>query len=166
MTNVLEATVTKVIDGDTLLVEANGRELTVRVWGIDAPEMGQPYGPKARRAARELVSDGGDRKVHVHVEETGPYGRVIGRVRCRKFGDVDLACALVRQGYAWHSRDYRTTRALRQLETQAQRGGDGLWSQPDPTPPWVFRDRRKEKDLTDVFREAWDLVRFFWRVLS
>src|SRR5687768_7699197 len=47
----IEGTVTRVVDGDTLIVEpANGAPLTVRVQGIDAPEMCQPHGPQAKQA--------------------------------------------------------------------------------------------------------------------
>jgi len=154
--------VTDVKDGDTLATKgSDGDALTVRVWGIDCPETSQPYGPAATKAARHLV--GGER-VTLHVEDTGPYGRLIARVRD---GRVDLARSLVVSGYAWHSRKYPTSDELKTLEARAREEGAGLWSQADPTPPWQHRGEEKEPevDLVDAAKTGWSWARWLMRLL-
>ena len=42
--------VVAVKDGDTIEVLRSGRAVTVRLHGIDAPEMAQPFGSAAKRA--------------------------------------------------------------------------------------------------------------------
>ena len=52
----IEGVVTRVFDGDTVLVVvASGDSVTVRLNGVDAPEICQPHGPEARRALEEMV---------------------------------------------------------------------------------------------------------------
>lgn len=43
------------IDGDTLRIDAPGKDLRLRLWGISAPEMRDPGGTAARSALAELV---------------------------------------------------------------------------------------------------------------
>ena len=50
-----DAVVIDVPDGDTLVVLRNKTRLTVKLPGIDAPELDQPYGPEAKRFAAKLV---------------------------------------------------------------------------------------------------------------
>jgi micrococcal nuclease len=155
--------VSEVKDGDTIVAEgSDGDALTVRVWGIDAPETSQPYGPAATKAARHLV---GGQRVTLHVEDTGPYGRLIARVRD---GRVDLARSLVVSGYAWHSRKYGTSEELKELEAKAREEGAGLWSQTDPTPPWRHRgeDEEPEVDVLEAAKTGWSWAGWVWRVLS
>jgi len=132
--------VTSVIDGDTLKVLRDGREIKIRLAKIDCPELrGQPYG----RAAKKFMSSLTFRKV-VKVQEQGTdrYGRVIGTVflpdgRC-------LNNELVGAGLAWVYRRYAgNDQLLLGLEAEARRAKRGLWSQPDPGPPWEYR-RKKE----------------------
>ena len=40
--------VVAVLDGDTIRVMHNGRAERLRIYGIDCPERGQPYGTRAR----------------------------------------------------------------------------------------------------------------------
>lgn len=161
MPDTLTLDVVEVKDGDTLVARgSSGKTLTVRVWGIDAPESGQPYGPPATEAARRLF---GGETATLHVEDTGPYGRLIARVRTE---DVDLGQSLVASGYAWHSRNYGTSDVLRRLEREARREGAGLWTQDNPVPPWKHRDRKDEPDLLDAAQTGWRFGRWIWRLLS
>src|SRR5215471_9665841 len=41
-------------DGDTIRVLHEGRAQRVRLWGIDAPESGQPWGARARQFTGDL----------------------------------------------------------------------------------------------------------------
>lgn len=54
MPDILTVDVVDVTDGDTLTVEGSaGETVTVRLWGIDAPETSQPFGAEATAVARQ-----------------------------------------------------------------------------------------------------------------
>jgi endonuclease YncB( thermonuclease family) len=104
-----------VIDGDTLLV----KHTRVRMFGIDAPELSQYGGYKARS---HLIRLAGGKDVRVQPVALDCYGRTVARVWC---GDVDLSDQMVRDGFAratsrWNS-DYDAA------ESQARRRQCGLW---------------------------------------
>jgi len=70
--------VTKIIDGDTLMVKINDKETAVRLIGIDTPESGQCFGKEATDRAKELMEN---KKVKLDVDETqddkDKYGRLL-----------------------------------------------------------------------------------------
>ena len=59
--------VVKISDGDTITV-LNGKEQTkVRLYGIDAPELKQPYGKKSKQFLANLIAGKVCGKVHCEV---------------------------------------------------------------------------------------------------
>jgi endonuclease YncB( thermonuclease family) len=138
----LEGRVVGVRDGDTLdLLTTSDVQVRVRLAGIDAPEMGQAYGNVARRALSSMAYG---RIARVEWTKKDDYGRVVGKVRVR---DADVALRMIRQGLAWHYRAYaaeqsaadRKRYAAAEDGARAQR--TGLWQDPDPVAPWLFRHR-------------------------
>ncbi len=111
-----------VSDGDTVTVlDATKAQHKVRLAGIDAPEKGQPFGERSKENLSRLVF-GREGRVDWHKKDR--YGRLIGTVwvvspdmpcigkpDCPKNLDVD--------------------------EAKARRVG--LWREPDPVPPWGWR---------------------------
>ncbi len=85
--------VVAVTDGDTLTVAAAGARYRVRLYGIDAPEAGQRFGPEAREALADLVLG---EVVEVEVTGTDPFGRVVGVVTR---GDTEVNLAMVLRTY-------------------------------------------------------------------
>jgi len=135
MPDILTVDVVDVTDGDTLTVEGSaGEAVTVRLWGIDAPETSQPFGPEATAVARQEAEG---KRVEVEVVDQGSYGRLIGRVHV---GGTTLGRTLTRSGYAWHARRHGTSGQLKENEREARRNRRGLWSQGSPTPPWEHRN--------------------------
>jgi len=66
---VLEGTVVKIADGDTITVlDSNKVQHRVRIAGIDAPEKGQPFGNASRKRLGELVA----RKLDIMSDMTYP----------------------------------------------------------------------------------------------
>lgn len=130
------ARVVHVSDGDTLTVVTRGREVRIRLWGIDAPEHGQPW---SRRARDALASRALRREALVAVRGTDAYGRTLARVRV---DGVDLAEAQLRDGYAWVYRRYTSDERLVALEDDARAARRGLWSRADAEPPWLWRERQ------------------------
>jgi len=155
--------VVEVIDGDTYDVRRPaGREVTIRLHGVDAPESTQPHGAAATRAARRYV---GGKNAQVHIEDIGRYGRAVARVEVQS---GDLGTMLIRDGLAWHYRQYapQATEYAR-LERQARNANRGLWSKPNPIPPWEWRNGSSstptsDKDCSD-FDTQTEAQRFFER---
>ena len=99
------ATVTRVVDGDTIRVRINGREERVRLVGIDTPESVKPgtpvqcYALAASARTKALLPKGAGVRLVRDVEERDRYGRLLAYVyRVRDGLFVNLA--LVREGYA------------------------------------------------------------------
>ena len=128
-----------VLDGDTLSVVSDGGYHRVRVTGIDAPELSQPYGLEAARVMRKLVQG---QTVLVSVVEEDKYGREVGRVfvnnRC-------LSCALLAKGTAWHWQYFDKSSVHfeqhSQLEKFAREKKLGLWKDGEAVAPWDWRRR-------------------------
>jgi len=127
-------------DGDSLEVNSNGRVHQVRLYGIDSPEYDQAGGGAARELTRSLVLG---RRVRVEAMDRDGYGRTVALVWQQ--GQL-VNRELVRHGQAWvyrrYCREQPLCRELDGLEQAARRAGLGLWRQPDPEPPWVWRRHR------------------------
>lgn len=108
--------------------------IVLLVAGIDCPEKGQPQAEKAKQFTSRLCF--GKRIV---VQESGRdrYGRTIGNVRLTN--GKSLNRELIRSGYAWVYRQYSSDPKLLQLELAAKTKRRGLWKDPQPIAPWVFR---------------------------
>ncbi len=127
------AKVIKVSDGDTITVLNNGKQEKIRLYGVDCPEKKQAFGQSAKRFTLEFA--GGQR---VEVRRTGSdrYGRTIGWVS--KEGK-NLNEELIKNGFAWHYKQYSSDRNLARAEVSARNARMGLWREADPTPPWEYR---------------------------
>jgi micrococcal nuclease len=127
-----EYQVNRVIDGDTIIVNKGTTKLTIRLVGIDAPEishkkneLGQPFSQQSTKNLAGLVLN----KV-VDVKSHGPdrYGRTLGEV----FLDGNnINLEMVKSGFA---EVYRGTPVKGQnmepywkAEEEARRGGRGMW---------------------------------------
>jgi len=103
--------------------------------GIDAPESGQDFGSRAKQAASDLAFG---RTVTVRPREIDRYGRTVADVILPDGRSLNRE--LVGQGMAWWYREYAPRDAtLTSLEAQAKAARCGLWSQPNPVPPWTWR---------------------------
>jgi endonuclease YncB( thermonuclease family) len=130
------ARVIGIADGDTVTVlTADKTQHRIRLWGIDAPETGQDFGSRAKQAASELAFG---KQVTVRPRDTDRYGRTVAEVILADGRSMNRE--MVRQGMAWWFRRYAPRDAeLARLEDQAKAARVGLWSQPNPVPPWEWR---------------------------
>ena len=138
--------VVSVTDGDTYDVRRpDGQTVTVRLWGVDAPESGQPGGRGATRAARQLI---GGSNVRIDVIEIGAYGRAVARLEA---GGSDLGALLIRGGHGWHYNEYAPgATEYARLERQARNANRGLWSKANPIPPWDWRDGVRNRERREA----------------
>ena len=124
--------VERVVDGDTVIVRADGEALRVRLLGIDTPETVDPdrpvgcFGPEASAYTKHLLTGRSvtlvyDRELHDR------YGRLLAYIYLRgRF----VNAALVELGYArTMSIPPNTAHAgeLASLERRAALDGRGLW---------------------------------------
>jgi endonuclease YncB( thermonuclease family) len=134
-----EARVVRVKDGDSVVVERvrEKRESELRLSGIDAPELGQPWGPSARAALRRLVEG---RVVMVEVVDRDRYGRLVSNLWV---GRAYVNAAMTRSGNAWAVRRYGADRETLAGHDAARAAGLGLWSLPPEqrVPPATWRQR-------------------------
>lgn len=80
-----------VIDGDTIVI----KYIHIRLAGIDAPELDQPWGKKAKWAVHALCKG---QEISAHVTEEMSHDRVVAR--CFLPDGRDIAAELVKQGLA------------------------------------------------------------------
>src|SRR5262245_51793332 len=92
--------VVKISDGDTITDLLDKTQHKIRLEGIDAPEKGQAYGTKARKALADKVFS---QTVRVDWKQRDRYGRIVGRIY---LGDRDISMEMVRDGGAWHYQRY------------------------------------------------------------
>lgn len=130
-------TVIRVKDGDSLVVDSNGREAEIRLADIDTPEWNQPRGKEARDALLALV---GGKDVRLELIGGDVYRRIVAHVYV---GDVDVNAELVRRGLAWVRRAYDPAPSLVALEEGARQAQRGLWADDDPVPPWIWRKTKR-----------------------
>jgi endonuclease YncB( thermonuclease family) len=131
--------VTRVKDGDSILVHRPDMKRTseVRLAGIDAPELAQPWGIQSRTALRRMVQG---RPVRVELTDRDRYGRLVARVWQ---GRAYVNAAMTAGGHAWAYDRYLKDRDIRAGQARARRGRLGLWALPPDQrlPPATWRDR-------------------------
>ena len=132
----LQGRVSAVHDGDTLTLAVGEARLRVRLDGVDAPELPQPYGRSARRSLSQLCR-GKDAKVLERGKDD--EGRILGSVTC---AGVDVNAEQVRRGMAWvHLRYLPLGSPLYEFEANARLRRVGLWRGKEPIAPWEWRAR-------------------------
>lgn len=141
----LEGRVVHVADGDTITLLVDGRRERIRLASIDAPETtkdrqrpGQPMAQVAKRALAGLVAG---KALVLSCFEHDRYGRNVCDVPLPDGSTANHE--LVAQGLAWangegHGKYMRDPR-LPGLEAAARKARKGIWSEPSPVPPWVWR---------------------------
>ncbi len=138
---VLLGTVIAVHDGDTITLQNESGQKKIRLAGIDAPELKQPYGVESRRALREVVLD---KQVRVETAKIDKFGRVVGRVI---LDGQDINLKQLQLGMAWVYRAYlkelsKEDRATYlEAEAQSKVTPVGLWKDSNPVEPWIWRKK-------------------------
>ena len=128
------AKVDRITDGDTIVLMDRTR---VRLHGIDAPELDQPYGAIATAALEYMV----DRSVYYVETDTDRYGRMVATLYHSKDG-YDINASMVCAGYAWWYEKYASDDALLEsCQQEAREKSKGLWADDGVVAPWVWRRR-------------------------
>jgi endonuclease YncB( thermonuclease family) len=137
----LSGSVTAVHDGDTLTLTTGTGTEHIRLQGIDAPELAQPFGDQARAALTQQTLH---QSVRVAYTQRDRYDRILGQVFTRNCADVNQQ--MLSLGMAWfykaYACDLEKPRRSRYEAAQAQALAQslGLWIQRQPQAPWIFRN--------------------------
>ncbi len=125
--------VLRIVDGDTIEVDLDGRTEDVRYIGIDTPESVKPgspvecFGKEAAEANRALV-EGRRVRLEFDRELRDRFGRLLAYVYA---GGELVNATLIEQGFATTLEIAPNTSMageLEQLERRASLAGIGLWS--------------------------------------
>ncbi len=134
-----EATVRRVVDGDTLVV---GRRERVRLVGVDAPEIAhrnrtaEPYGAEAAAFATRLAAG---QRVQLHFDaeagEKDRYGRTLAYVTLADGTSLNLALIASGHAEAYHALPYERRTEFLAAEREACEQRLGLWAGRRRCPP-------------------------------
>ena len=113
--------VTRVVDGDTLVVEYLQQHISVQLEGIDAPEAGEPYGRSATQSLAKLCNR---QTARVESDRADAWGRVLGEVWCN---GVNVNAAQLRRGMGRLETPQQAPREWRALQRDARKARRGLW---------------------------------------
>lgn len=132
---IVDGSVVKVVDGDTIQVQVEGQTKAVRLIGVDTPEVVDPrqpvqcFGQEASDKAHQLL-DG--QTVRLESDPTqgdiDRYGRLLRYVYLSDNTLVNLQ--MVQQGYAYeytYNVPYRKQAEFIAAESQAEQTQAGLW---------------------------------------
>lgn len=124
-----------VIDGDTIAYKTkSGDNITVKLYGIDAPDNNQTYGKEAREYLNNLISN---KTINIKIIEKD-RGIIF-------LGSRNINEELLNTGNAWVYVDYCKEPYLKkwqELEKKAKESKIGLWQNETALAPWDFRNKK------------------------
>ena len=127
-----------VSDGDTFTaINRDSLQMRIRIYGIDAPEKGQDFGKRAKKALSDYIFG---KKVTIDVQSQDSWGRYVSYVYTPDGRDVSLM--MLQDGMAWHFKKYDSSEKYSRAESDARAKRIGIWSQPNPVAPWEFRKKK------------------------
>ena len=128
--------VTYVVDGDTFKASVDGKNITVRILGINTPETVDPrkapecFGHEASDETKSLL---GNRKVQLHFNPNRELKDKYGRYLAYVYRDDGLFVneELLKNGFAreyTYGTAYSFQQEFRAIEADAQKEKRGLWN--------------------------------------
>ena len=149
--------VVDVTDGDIITVlDASKKQHKIRLSGIDAPELKQPFGTQSKKNLSDLVNN---RQVTIAWDKRDNFKRIVGKVFFRPELCVSPACLektdanyqQIAEGMAWHDKRTEAEQSPEDraryaaAEKQARAAKRGLWADPAPVPPWQWRSGKTKR---------------------
>jgi micrococcal nuclease len=130
--------VSTVFDGDTVVVLLGGREVTIRLIGVDTPETARPdtpvqfYGPEASDFTRRSLLG---KQVRLEFEAPGrpggatdKYGRTLAYIITSDGTNFNLELVKLGYGRAYTKYPFKYQRAFEEAEKAARKAGLGMWN--------------------------------------
>ena len=132
------ATVIGISDGDTLTVlNESKQQIKIRLSEIDAPEKRQPFGTRSKQSLSDLCFG---KQAEIIPKAIDRYKRTVAKVKCE---GVDANVEQVSRGMAWAYNQYVKDYSLFILQNVARAKKRGLWADPFPIAPWIYRRTKR-----------------------
>ena len=98
-------------DGDTVNVTTyNNKKIKIRLFGIDAPELKQPFGEESRLCLEKLIQNQNISYIPRNKNKsTDKYGRTVAVIFD---GDININLEMVKNGCAWNYMHYNKSLSL------------------------------------------------------
>jgi endonuclease YncB( thermonuclease family) len=143
-----EGEVIKVVDGDTIVVNKEGKSITINLDGIDAPEKNQAFGKEAEEFLASMVLN---KKVEIKEKGVSKDGRLLADVYVLKGYKRCVNEELLRNGLAWYDDTNSKSNKLSSIVKVARQEKRGLWTDTNAIPPWEYNKSHanKEKEEND-----------------
>ena len=136
----VEATVTKIVDGDTIWVDINGKEEKVRFIGVNCPEYTTKIEEYGKEATEYTTNELLGKKVYLQkdISQTDDYNRLLRYVWLEKIDTINeenienylFNAKLVINGYAqsnYYKPDISLQNYLEKFEKEAKKQKIGIW---------------------------------------
>ena len=126
-------------DGDTFhALTQDKNRLKCRIYGIDAPELKQPFGKKSKDAlARHIFN----KDIKIKIQSTDRYKRQVVSVY---YEGNDIGLQMIKDGMAWHYDSYYKSDDYAVSQLGAKTRKIGLWTDKNPIAPWQWRKEQKK----------------------
>ena len=133
--------VTKVIDGDSVVIRHENILKKIRLSYIDAPEVSQDHGEDSKLFLKNIVLD---KTVLVDTKRKDKYGRDLSDLYIHSnIESIYVNAKMIKSGNAWVYKRYRSNTYLINLENHARSNKIGIWKNDNPMEPWVYRKSYK-----------------------
>ena len=123
---------TRVVDGDTIIIEIDGKQERVRLIGVDTPETKHPkkpvedFGHEASVFTTRLV-EGKKVTLEYDQEKRDKYGRLLAYVYLENGKFLNAEIIERGYGFAYTRFPFKHLDDFRQYEYDARLNGRGLW---------------------------------------
>lgn len=130
--------VLRVVDGDTIHINYNGKDEKIRFIGLDTPETKDPRKPIqcfGREATAKMTEFAENKNVRLEFDKTqgerDKYGRILAFVYSED--NKNLAYEMIRQGYGneytYNSNPYKYQNEFKEAARKAREENKGLWAE-------------------------------------
>jgi endonuclease YncB( thermonuclease family) len=143
-------------DGDTIFLKAypwqklfrvrdKGKdEISIRLYGIDAPEKGQPYWDESLRALKKLCPVGS--RILLKKRGKDPYRDMVGEIYYFAIIPRSISATLIESGWVyWDRKNAKKEDRFLKLERSAMKNKRGLWGISGLVRPDIYRRRKRDK---------------------
>jgi len=130
---------TEVLRGDFVTVSVKGTNYNVELREVMCPRARQPFFKEATEFTSSQILG---RLVRIEYDDAPMDNNVIGEIYYSS--KISLSQVLLQKGLAWWNANRGSYYGLKTYETRAKGSRLGLWSRPDPVPPWEFYKKALE----------------------
>ena len=164
-----ETTVTRIVDGDTVVAQVNNKQEKIRIIGINTPESVDPrrpvecFGKEASAQASKLLLN---KEVTLeNYQERDRHGRMLGYIKLPD--ETDFGKEMIEAGYAYSFKSYSHPRLAdyNRIEKVARKNSAGLWA-PDAC---LDSDETKElitEERITLIKQILDIIKAFIKLFQ